>query len=197
MSGKPSTLGIVSLALVFGIGAGVVGRELLSSRTSDAGLPATTVDAPVEPVTAAADNVPQPQRPPSVPAAVGERGPLGPGQRAGAPSIEDVKRELENRLLAEDVSPSWARFNEEQVESLLDPAQLSAEGLEPPLFHAVECRSSLCRVDLLASDQDAMEMTQLRVIQGIAGSLGTAQLFYEPNLDGTVKLVIYASATPR
>lgn len=115
------------------------------------------------------------------------------------PSEAEQRRSLENRFTAEPVSSSWARFNEHQVNAVLDDTQLLREGLEPPLAKSVECRQTLCRINLQVTEDPASEVTATHLLQQISGSLNSAQMFHEPRPDGTVEMVIYASyqASPK
>lgn len=195
MSSARSTGTAIALTLLVGVGIGVLVREISFPdqefphyAATDSSRPAPAV-APVQTHEAAPE-----ARQSTAPAKARER--PNAGERPDGPTEEDVKRSFEARFVSEPVSPSWAKFNEKQVNTLLQTEALVAEGLEAPIFHDVECRSTLCRLDLVARDQLLMELTQLRVLQGISDSLGTAYLFHEPQADGTVVLVMYASTRP-
>lgn len=116
------------------------------------------------------------------------------GMLPNAATEEKLLADLEQRLRSEPVSPSWAQYNEGQVRNLLSASQLAKDGLAEPLHQDVECRTTLCRIDIATTDETAMEETQVRLLQGISASLSNARLFYQPQPDGTMAVVLYAGA---
>jgi hypothetical protein len=110
----------------------------------------------------------------------------------GTAPATDPQRKLAEQLLGEAVSPSWASFNEHQVRDALAESQLAAAGLEPPLRQHVQCRSTLCRIELSLLEGEAAQQTPLHLLQAIAANLDNAQVFEQPRGDGTVEVVIYA-----
>ncbi|RNF82824.1 hypothetical protein EER27_13005 [Lysobacter psychrotolerans] len=117
---------------------------------------------------------------------------MPPGQSPDPPTPEAQRGALDARLRAEPVSASWARFNEAQVRSALGEHLLAA-GIEAPLDQRVECRTTLCRIDVHTRDGEIADATEVQLLQGISDGLANTRIFRQPRKDGTVALVIYAS----
>jgi hypothetical protein len=109
----------------------------------------------------------------------------------------DERRAIESRLLSEPVSPAWAAAHEARVDAVLAAERLRAEGIDAPISHRVECRSTLCRIDVLMHDETMLERAQIHLLHGVADGLGSARLFVDPQADGTFALVVYAGPSPR
>lgn len=99
---------------------------------------------------------------------------------------ERVVKSMETRMMAEDQDPRWGT----RVESeLADGVQ--AAGLPGSDLVSVECRSSLCRLNLRHANAEA-EDDFLGNIAGLPGTQDT-ELFYtrDEMADGSTDMVIY------
>jgi hypothetical protein len=127
-------------------------------------------------------------------AAAVSRPPSADGSRPDVRDNEDPKRRLEARLGSEGVSPSWAAYHEDLVEQALDAGGLHRLGLDAPLEHAVECRTSLCRIELVFAEGTG-DGTLFHLLQQMSGSLDAAQVLEESRPDGATVLLVYASSS--
>ncbi|HEY0660452.1 MAG TPA: hypothetical protein VGD21_03890 [Lysobacter sp.] len=168
---------IVGVSLGFGLGRWHANNPGSAAPRKDATQPPAT-DSTAQPAHAYA----------RITSAPGIAADLAPG---AAPAT-DPQRKLAEQLLGEAVSPAWASFNERQVRVALAESQLAVAGLEPPLRQRVQCRSTLCRIELSLLEGEAAQQTPLHLLQAIAANLDDAQVFEQPRGDGTVEVVIYA-----
>ena len=112
--------------------------------------------------------------------------------RAPAMTPEQARRQLEDRFIAEPLSPPWAARNETAVGTFLGARNLAALQLVAPRKYAVDCRSRTCRIELVFDDRDAGVPTQERLLMAIADSMPAAQTFTLPRPDGSTALVVFA-----
>lgn len=130
-------------------------------------------------------------------ATAGEARGLAPGRIPDAASIEAAKAariaQLESKVAAEPVSATWAADNARRIESFLQADTLQAAQL-PAVDHAgVDCRTTICRIELTTQDSLAAgELTQ-GILQTISGQMPSAQIFESEGPGGTT-LLIFATA---
>jgi hypothetical protein len=116
--------------------------------------------------------------------------PLDPAQ--GLAHQQAQLRALEDRLVSESLSPSWAAAQERTVAAFLAPASLAREGLPAPATHSTRCQSRMCRIQLGYADEATAAAAQVALVQAIATSLPHARSFLLARPDGGTDLVVFA-----
>lgn len=176
------------LVLLVGVLVGALARDWLRPASA----PEPTADATTTDVSSTVPADPIARQPLSVASRRAAPDVAPPGQSSDPPTPEAQRGALDARLRAEPVSASWARYNEAQVRSALGEHLLAA-GIDAPLDHRVECRTTLCRIDVHTRGGETADATEVQLLQGISDGLANARIFRQPHKDGTVALVIYAS----
>jgi hypothetical protein len=124
----------------------------------------------------------------------GARGGNGaPPDPARAAALQQEKvRALDDRLVSEPLSATWAAEQERRVAAFLAPANLKQEGLPAPSARETRCQSRLCRIRLGYADEAAALAAQAVLVQAIAPGLPHARSFVLARADGGADLLVYA-----
>ncbi|MGH8028750.1 MAG: hypothetical protein ACREO3_02330 [Arenimonas sp.] len=101
-------------------------------------------------------------------------------------------RSLEDRLVRDPLSATWAAQQERVVDKFLAPASLAREGLPAPRLHETRCQSHLCRIRLGYADEATALAAQVVLLQAIAPTLPHARSFVLPRPDGGADLLVFA-----
>ena len=104
--------------------------------------------------------------------------------------------ELENKVISEPVSTTWAAENAQRIRSFLQADNLRASQLPAVDYAGIDCRTTICRVELRTQGSLAAgELTQ-GILQTISEQMPTAQIFESEGAGGTTLLIFStASAT--
>lgn len=122
-----------------------------------------------------------------------------PDRMPGPESVEAAKAariaQLEDKVAAEPVSAQWAAENTQRIQSFLAEDSLRAAQLPSVDHSAVDCRTTICRIELRTQDSlGAGELTQ-GILQTVAGQMSAAQIFESEGPGGTT-LLIFSSVAP-
>lgn len=103
--------------------------------------------------------------------------------------------QLEDKVAAEPVSTQWAAENTQRIQSFLAEDSLRAAQLPSVDHSAVDCRTTICRIELRTQDSLAAgELTQ-GILQTVAGQMSAAQIFESEGPGGTT-LLIFSTVAP-
>lgn len=103
--------------------------------------------------------------------------------------------QLEDKFASEPVSAQWAAENTQRIQSFLAEDSLRAAQLPSVDLSAVDCRTTICRIELRTQDGLAAgELTQ-GILQTVAGQMSAAQIFESEGPGGTT-LLIFSSVAP-
>ncbi|QNP41426.1 hypothetical protein [Lysobacter solisilvae (ex Woo and Kim 2020)] len=186
---KNSVAAVLLIFLLLGLAL----VRMLSSTTSSQVEPLDNdaKEAPVQPATVASAAAGT-SSPPS-----GMRGPQ-PDLLPDPESLEAAKAariaQLENQVISEPVSASWAAENARRIKSFLQANNLQAAHLPAVDQAGVNCRTTICRIELRTQDSLAAgELTQ-GILQTISEQMPTAQIFETDGSDGTTLLIFSTAA---
>lgn len=103
--------------------------------------------------------------------------------------------ELENKVISEPVSTTWAAENAQRIRSFLQADNLQASQLPAVDYAGIDCRTTICRIELRTQEGLAAgELTQ-GILQTISQQMPTAQIFESEGEAGTT-LLIFSTVSP-
>ncbi|TNJ33961.1 hypothetical protein [Arenimonas terrae] len=111
---------------------------------------------------------------------------------AAAAKSRDVRAELEQSVLSEPVSPQWALETSRSIEAALASADIREIGAEPPLGQTIECRSTMCRIEMVFSNPDHAIDAGTVLNMGIADRLPYTRAVRDTLPDGSTQMIVYA-----
>lgn len=117
---------------------------------------------------------------------------VAPNQGASSGRSEDAIRAQDLAFRGEPVAGKWSLESERSIYAALDPAALARMKLEPPSEVEASCRSRTCKVELQFLDDTAADQTSVHMLQAIATTLPSAQVFYKPGPGGATSMLVYA-----
>jgi hypothetical protein len=101
--------------------------------------------------------------------------------------------QLEDKVASEPVSAAWATANAGRIRAFLQADKLRAAQLPAVDHAAVDCRTTICRIELRTQDSLAAgELTQ-GILHTISEQMPTAQIFEKQGAVGTT-LLIFSTA---
>ncbi|TNJ33964.1 hypothetical protein [Arenimonas terrae] len=106
---------------------------------------------------------------------------------------EALQSSLENRVANEAVSPAWALATTRQIEESLSAEHLQEVGATPPLQSSIECRSSICRIEMVYDNPGSIGEAALMLGMAINEDLPFTRSFQVSLPDGSTQIVVYAT----
>jgi hypothetical protein len=183
---------IVAAAVIVVVAAGTV----LVRRSSDA---PSTPDAGVAATGPAAGE--QPPRRPGPAAATGSPAP-GPERLERAQErrnqmreeyiarTAELKKNAAETFEREAVDPAWAPQKETDLQAIADAPGFETAGVAPQDL-AIECKSSMCRVDGKFASNGEAEDWLLIYMSSVGGNMPNAVVSRSRNPDGSTRVQIY------
>jgi hypothetical protein len=106
---------------------------------------------------------------------------------------EALQSSLENRVANEAVTPAWALATTRQIEASLTAEHLQEVGAQPPLESRIECRSSICRIEMVYDNPASIGEAALMLGMAINEDLPFTRSFQVSLPDGSTQVVVYAT----
>jgi hypothetical protein len=123
-----------------------------------------------------------------------------PGGLMGNPRELEERRarlqaDLDKRLQAEPVAKKWAVESTRTIEQALTAASLKEIGAGAPIATDIDCRTSMCRIDMVYANGGDAADAGVMLNMAIAERMPFTQVVQQRHPDGTFDYIIYASKT--
>lgn len=106
-------------------------------------------------------------------------------------------RDRENEFVNEPLASAWAASSERAIKNALSAAALAKEGATAPKSLESTCHSQTCRISMTFNDEMKADFTKVVFLEQIAETLPRAEIFQQPQPDGSIRYLVYArSAGP-
>lgn len=132
-------------------------------------------------------------RPARTPAASPFRDPQALAQ--AAQRTAQMRKDLDTRVQNEPVAAKWAMETTRQIENSLTMESLTEIGAQPPEATQIDCRTSICKINMVFADETDAADAALVMNMAMADRLPYTQVFQKQRTDGGVDYVVYASKT--
>ncbi|MEP6634750.1 MAG: hypothetical protein ABJA62_11140, partial [Luteimonas sp.] len=110
----------------------------------------------------------------------------------GETGERQVTQRLEGQFESQSVNPKWSLESTRAIENALSVESLRDAGALPPDARNIQCRSSMCRIQLDYADSASAGVVGMMINAAIADRMPYAQTLSQPRSDGGVAYVIYA-----
>lgn len=104
-----------------------------------------------------------------------------------------IRLDLDKRLETQPVDADWSLESTRTIERSLTTDGLKEVGAHPPVASRIECRSSMCRIQLVYSDVGSASDAGMSLNTAIAGRMPYTQVLSRARSDGGVDYLIYAT----
>lgn len=130
-------------------------------------------------------------RPARTPAASPFRDPQSLAQ--AAQRTAQMRKDLDARVQNEPVAAKWAMETTRQIENSLTIESLAEIGAQPPEATQIDCRTSVCKINMVFADETDAADAALVMNMAMADRLPYTQVFQQQRPDGGIDYVVYAS----
>lgn len=108
--------------------------------------------------------------------------------------FEKALRAAEDQFHSETVTSGWATRNEKSIADAFAADNLAYKNAPTPRLHQATCRSKSCRIEMVYANEAAAEEGMAFLLSDIGGTFGRSRPFQRQLADGSVQLVVFASA---
>jgi len=112
-----------------------------------------------------------------------------------AQKAAETQAALEAQFQRQPVASGWAIESTRAIEQAITPASLKEIGAKAPVATDIDCRSSMCRIDMAYAGTDSGDAADAAVVlnMSIADRMPYSQVVQRANADGTFDYIVYAS----
>lgn len=104
-----------------------------------------------------------------------------------------AQQQLEQQLRNEPLDPAWALATTRTIETALSAEGLAEIGAQPPLDSQIECRSSICRIEMIYATPADVGEAGVMLGMAVGENLPFTRSHQITLPDGSTQLVVYAS----